>query len=140
VNAVLAAEDKHFFQHSGFDPFGILRALWVDVRERRSSQGASTLSQQLARTLWLGPERGWRRKIPESLITLHLEQKLTKQQIFEYYANSIDIGHQGSFWIRGFGQGAQVYFGKDISQITLPEAALLAGLPKGPAPYDPFRN
>ena len=101
VNAVLAAEDKHFFQHSGFDPIGMMRAAWVDVRERHGQlQGASTLTQQLARTLWLGPERGWRRKIPEAMITLHLEQQLTKQQIFEYYANSIDLGHQGSFGIQ----------------------------------------
>jgi penicillin-binding protein 1B len=139
VNAVLAAEDKHFFQHSGFDPFGILRAVWVDVKERRSSQGASTLSQQLARTLWLGPERGWRRKIPESLITLHLEQKLTKQQIFEDYANAIYLGHQGSFSIHGFGEAAEVYLGKDLNQVSISEAALLAGLIQSPYTRNPFR-
>jgi penicillin-binding protein 1B len=137
--AVLSAEDKHFFQHAGFDPFGIVRALWVDLRKGGNRQGASTLTQQLARTLWLGNERGWRRKMPETLITLHLEQKLTKEQIFEYYANSIDVGHQGSFSINGFGEAAQVYFSKDLSQITLPEAALLAGLPQAPQLRNPFR-
>jgi penicillin-binding protein 1B len=139
VNAVLAAEDKHFFQHAGFDPFGIIRAVWVDLRRGGNRQGASTLTQQLARTLWLGPERGWRRKVPETLITLHLEQKLTKEQIFEYYSNAIYLGHQGSFSINGFGEASQVYFGKDLGQITLPEAATLAGLIQSPQNRNPFR-
>ncbi|MEP7354600.1 MAG: transglycosylase domain-containing protein, partial [Acidobacteriota bacterium] len=139
VNALISAEDKNFFHHPGFDPFGIMRAVYRDVFENRK-EGASTLTQQLARTLFLGADAGLKRKLPETLITVHLEQKLTKEQIFEYYANSIDMGHQGSFWVRGFGQSAQVYFGKDISQLTLPESALLAGMPKGPALYDPFRH
>ena len=139
IDAVLAAEDKHFFQHSGFDPFGILRAVWKDVTEHRL-EGASTITQQLARTLWLGTERGWRRKIPETFITLHLEQKLTKQQIFEDYANSIDEGHQGSFGIRGFGQASDVYLGKELSQVTVPDAALLAGMIQAPSGRNPFRN
>jgi penicillin-binding protein 1B len=137
---VLSAEDKHFFQHGGFDPFGIVRAVWVDVKQGRNTQGASTLTQQLARTLWLGPERGWRRKVPETFITLHLERKLSKPQIFEDYANSIYLGNQGSFSINGFGQGAQVYLGKDLSQVTIADAALLAGLPQSPGMYDPFRH
>ncbi len=139
VDALLSAEDKNFFSHPGFDPFGILRAAYRDIFEGKM-EGASTITQQLARTLWLGPERGWRRKVPETLLTLHLEQRLEKKQIFEYYANSIDVGHVGSFWVRGFAQGAQAYFGKDLSQITLPEAAMLAGLPQGPSLYDPFRH
>jgi penicillin-binding protein 1B len=139
VNALLSAEDKNFFRHPGFDPFGIVRAAYRDIVEGKM-EGASTITQQLARTLWLGNERGWRRKVPEVLITLHLEHQLSKEQIFEYYANSIDIGHQSSFWVRGFAQGAQVYFGKDLRNITVSEAALLAGLPQGPSLYDPFRN
>ncbi|MEP6963015.1 MAG: transglycosylase domain-containing protein, partial [Acidobacteriota bacterium] len=140
VQALLSAEDKNFFHHPGFDPFGIMRAVYHDMTTDRL-EGASTITQQLATTLWLGDvKRDWRRKVAQTLITLHLEQKLTKKQIFEYYANSIDIGHQGSFWVRGFAQGAQVYFGKDLRQITLPEAALLAGLPQAPSVYDPFRN
>src|SRR5579863_987638 len=139
VNAVLAAEDKHFFQHAGFDPIGILRAVFVDLKERRGSQGASTLTQQLARTLWLGPERGWRRKIPETLITLHLEQQLTKQQIFEDYANAIYLGHQGSFSIHGFGEAASVYLGKDLADVNTADAALLAGLIQAPVGRNPFR-
>ena len=139
VDAVLSAEDKHFFQHAGFDPMGIARAVLVDIKDRRGSQGASTLTQQLARTLWLGPERGWQRKIPETLITLHLEQQLTKQQIFEDYANAIYLGHQGSFSIHGFGEAASVYLAKDLSQVTAADAALLAGLVQSPIGRNPFR-
>jgi penicillin-binding protein 1B len=140
VNAALAAEDKNFFNHPGFDAFGILRAAYKDITAGRH-EGASTITQQLARTLWLDDKAaGWRRKLPETLITLHLEQKLEKKEIFEYYANSIDIGHQSTFWVRGYAQGAQAYFGKDLSQIQLKEAAMLAGLAKGPSSYDPFRH
>jgi penicillin-binding protein 1B len=138
VNAALSAEDKHFFQHAGFDPIGIARAIMVDVEGRRGMQGASTITQQLARTLWLGPERGWRRKIPETLITLHLEQQLTKQQIFEDYANAIDLGHQGSFAIHGFGEAANVYLGKDLADVNAADAALLAGLIQAPVGRNPF--
>ncbi len=138
-NAILSAEDKHFFHHWGFDPARILRAAWVDLKDHRSAQGASTLTQQLARTLWLGPERGWRRKIPETFITLHLEHTRTKQQIFEEYANAIYLGNQGSFSIRGFGKASKVYFGKDLDRVTLPEAALLAGMIEAPRTRDPFR-
>ncbi len=139
-NAVLAAEDRRFFSHSGFDPLGILRAAWVDIRDRKKNQGASTLSMQLARTLMLDSnDRTWHRKIPEILITLQLEQKLTKKEIFEYYANTIYLGQRGSFSIHGFGEGAQVYFGKDLSHITLPEAAMLAGQVQSPNSRNPFR-
>jgi penicillin-binding protein 1B len=139
VHAVVSAEDKRFFQHSGFDPIRIIKAAWVDVREHRYAQGASTLSQQLARSFWLDNDKTWRRKIPEVLITMHLEQKLTKEQIFEYYSNQVPLGQRGSFGIRGFGEAAQVYFGKDISKLTLPEAALLAGLIQQPSFTNPFR-
>jgi penicillin-binding protein 1B len=138
VNAALSAEDKHFFQHAGFDPIGIARAVMVDIEGRRGIQGASTITQQLARTLWLGPERGWRRKIPETLITLHLEQQLTKEQIFEDYANAIDLGHQGSFAIHGFGEAANVYLGKDLADVNAADAALLAGLIQAPVGRNPF--
>ncbi|MEQ1884027.1 MAG: PBP1A family penicillin-binding protein [Bryobacteraceae bacterium] len=139
MNAVLSAEDKHFFSHAGFDPMGIMRAVYVDIRDRRGTQGASTLTQQLARTLWLGPERGWRRKVPETLITMHLEQQLTKEQIFEDYANAIYLGHQGSFSIHGFGEAAEVYLGKDLSDVTPADAALIAGLIQSPIGRNPFR-
>ena len=139
VHAVVSAEDKRFFQHSGFDPVRIIKAAYVDVREHRYAQGASTLSQQLARSFWLDSDKTWRRKIPEVLITMHLEQKLNKEQIFEYYANQVPLGQRGSFGIRGFGEAAQVYFGKDISRLTLPEAATLAGLIQQPSFTNPYR-
>jgi len=139
VHAVISAEDKRFFQHSGFDPIRIIKAAYVDMREHRYAQGASTLSQQLARSFWLDNDKTWRRKIPEVLITMHLEQKLSKEQIFEYYANQVPLGHRGSFGIRGFGEAAQVYFNKDVSKLTLPEAATLAGLIQQPSFTNPFR-
>src|SRR5579863_2685708 len=139
VHAVVSAEDKRFFQHSGFDPIRIIKAAYIDVREHRYAQGASTLSQQLARSFWLDNDKTWRRKIPEVLITMHLEQKLKKEQIFEYYANQVPLGHRGSFGIRGFGEAAQVFFGKDVSKLTLPEAATLAGLIQQPSYTNPIR-
>lgn len=138
-NALLAAEDKRFFMHAGFDPFRVLGAAWVDIKSGRNQQGASTLSMQLARMILLTNERNWRRKIPEILITLHLERKLTKKEIFEHYCNQIYVGRVGSFNIHGFGEAAQAYLGKDMRRLTLPEAALLAGLVQSPSNYNPFR-
>ncbi|HYL37185.1 MAG TPA: PBP1A family penicillin-binding protein [Bryobacteraceae bacterium] len=140
VQAVVSAEDKRFFQHSGFDPIRIVKSAWVDVKRGENAQGASTLSMQLAGMLFLNRnDRSWRRKIPEVLITMHLEQKLSKEKIFEYYANQVPLGNRGSFGIRGFGEAAEVYFGKDISALTLPEAATLAGLIQQPSYINPYR-
>ncbi|MGA2712097.1 MAG: PBP1A family penicillin-binding protein [Bryobacteraceae bacterium] len=139
-NAVLSAEDKRFFQHSGFDPIGIVRSAWVDVRSRKNAQGASTLSMQLARDMFLTPARNWRRKMAEIMITMQLEQKLTKEQIFEMYSNQVDLGYRGSFTIRGFGEAAQAYFGKDIRSLSLPEAATLAAIVRGASYYNPYRH
>lgn len=139
VHAVISIEDKRFFQHSGIDPVRIVKAMFVDLRERRNAQGASTLTQQLARNLWLDSRKTWTRKFDEVLITIHLERKLTKQKIFEYYANQVDLGRRGSFAIRGFGEAAQAYFGKGIRQLSLPEAATLAGLIQEPSYRNPVR-
>ncbi|MGD0296152.1 MAG: PBP1A family penicillin-binding protein [Bryobacteraceae bacterium] len=140
VHAVVSAEDKRFFQHSGFDPIRIVKSAYVDLKTRQNAQGASTLSMQLAGMLFLDrSDRTWRRKIPEVLITMHLEQKLTKQQIFEYYANQVPLGNRGSFGIRGFGEAAEVFFGKDVTRLTLPEAATLAGLIQQPSFINPYR-
>jgi penicillin-binding protein 1B len=139
-NAVLSAEDKRFFQHSGFDPIGIVRSAWVDVKRGRNAQGASTLSMQLARDMFLTPARNWRRKLAEMMITMQLEQKLTKEQIFEMYCNQVDLGYRGSFTIRGFGEASQAYFGKDIRSLTLPEAATLAAIVRGASYYNPYRH
>lgn len=140
VQAIISAEDKRFFQHSGFDPFRIIKAVYVDLKEGRKAEGASTLSMQLARQFWLESDKSWKRKAAEVMITLELEQKLSKQEIFEFYCNQISLGQRGSFGIRGFGEAAQAYFGKDIRQLTLPEAAMLAGLVQRPSYYNPFRH
>ena len=139
VDAVVSVEDKHFFSHSGFDLFRMFKAAYVDVREGRKQQGASTLSMQLARGLWLQPDKKWKRKFAEALITMHLERKLTKKQIFAFYCNQVYLGRQGTFSINGFGEAAHSYFDKDISQLSTPEAALLAGLVQRPSYYNPFR-
>ena len=139
VHAVVSIEDKRFFQHSGFDPLRIGRAVFIDLRNGKKTQGASTLTQQLAKMLWLDPRKTFQRKYEELLITVHLEHKLTKQKIFEYYANQVPLGRRGSFAIRGFGEAAQAYFGKDIRGLSLPEAATLAGLSQEPSYRNPVK-
>ncbi len=140
VQAVTSAEDKRFFQHGGFDPIRIVKALYIDLKEGRKDQGASTLSMQLAREFFLDQDKNWRRKLAEAVITLQLEQKLSKEEIFEDYCNQIYLGFRGSFRIRGFGEAAEAFLGKDLSQINVPEAAELAGLARWPAYFDPFRH
>jgi penicillin-binding protein 1B len=139
VDAVVSVEDKHFFQHSGFDLVRIVKAAYVDLKEGRKEQGASTLTMQLARGFWLDPDKNWMRKLQEFAITFHLEHKLSKQQIFEYYANQIYLGRRGTFSVHGFGEAAHIYFAKDLSQLTLPESATLAGLIQRPSYFNPFR-
>lgn len=139
IQAVVATEDRRFFQHSGLDPLRIVKALYVDVKEGEMEQGASTLSMQLARTFFLNQQKTVRRKLEEALITALLEIKLTKQQIFEYYANAIYLGQHGSFSINGFGEAARTYLGKELHQITLPEAALLAGMIQRPMYLNPYK-
>jgi penicillin-binding protein 1B len=139
VNAILSAEDKRFFSHSGVDPIRLLRTIYVDVTQNRR-YGASTISMQLARTLWLDQEKTPKRKAIEALITLQIEQKLTKEEIFEFYVNSVDLGMRRSFAVRGFGEAAQVYLGKDIRQLKVEEAALLAGLIQRPNYLNPYRH
>ena len=140
VDAVTSIEDKRFFQHSGFDPLRIVKSVFEDVKEGRKAQGASTLSMQLARMFWLDTEKTWHRKIAEAIITMQIEQKLTKQQIFEYYANEVPLGQRRSFAVRGFGEAAQVYFGKDVRELKVEEAAMLAGLIQRPNPYNPYSH
>ncbi len=139
VDAITSAEDKRFFQHSGFDPVRIIKAAYVDLKEGRKEQGASTLSQQLARGFWLDQDKRWTRKLAEVIITLQLEQKLSKEEIFEDYVNQVYLGWRGSFEIRGFGEASEAYFGKDLSQIRLPEAATLAGMIQRPSYFNPYK-
>lgn len=138
-DAILSAEDKRFFTHPGFDVVGIFRSAWVDLKHGRNEQGASTLTMQLSRYMFLTLSRTWQRKAAEIMITLQLEQKLTKQQIFELYCNQVDLGRRGSFMIRGFGEASQAYFGKDIKSLSVAEAATLAAMLKSASYYSPWR-
>jgi penicillin-binding protein 1B len=141
VNAVVAIEDRRFFEHSGIDVVRILGAMRNDVFHRhRYKEGASTLTQQLARGFFLTPERTFSRKAREAVISIILEHRFNKQQIFEMYANQINLGQRGSFSINGFGEASQAYFGKDVKQLTLAESALLAGLIQSPNFLNPFRH
>jgi penicillin-binding protein 1B len=139
VHAILSAEDKRFFTHPGVDTLRVMKAVYVDLKERRKEQGASTISMQLARNLCLRREKIWKRKVEEVLITAYLEHKLSKNQIFERYCNLIYLGGEGPFGITGIGEAAQVYFSKDVRQLNLVEAATLAGLIQRPAYLNPFR-
>jgi penicillin-binding protein 1B len=140
VDATLAIEDRRFFEHSGVNFFRLAKAAWVDVRSRGRSQGASTITMQMARAFFLTPQKTLKRKILEMLIAFELEQKFSKQQIFELYANQVDLGQRGSFTIVGFAEAAHAYFNKDLQSISLPEAALLAGLIQRPSYLSPYRH
>jgi penicillin-binding protein 1B len=139
VQAILSAEDKRFFHHSGVDTLRIAKATYVDLKTRRKQQGASTITMQLARNLSLRRNKSWKRKIEEVMITVHLEHKLSKNQIFEKYCNLVYLGGDGAFGINGVGQAAQAYFHKDVRQLNLPEAATIAGLIQRPVYFNPFR-
>jgi penicillin-binding protein 1B len=139
-DAVLAIEDRRFFEHQGIDPIGILRAAFVDLTGRGITQGASTITQQLVRSFWLSPERKVLRKAKEIYMAFILEGRLNKQQIFTLYANDVYLGQRGSFSINGFGEAATSFFNKDIKNLTIPEAALLAGIIQAPSRYNPIRN
>jgi len=147
TQAVLAIEDRSFFEHSGVNFIRMFGAITADVTRRlgithqRFDQGGSTLTMQLARGFFLNPEdKTVKRKLTEMLISEELEQKFTKQQIFEFYANWVDLGQRGSFAISGFAEASKAYFNKDLKDITLPEAALLAGLIQRPSYLSPYRH
>ena len=139
VHAVISIEDKRFFQHVGFDPIGIFRTMVVDLKDKHT-YGASTLSQQLAKGMFLTPDKTIKRKAEELMITLVLEQKLSKDEIFEFYCNQIVLGQRGSFTIRGFGEASEAYFSKSIRNLTMAEAATLAGMIQRPSYFNPYRH
>jgi penicillin-binding protein 1B len=140
LQAVLAIEDRRFFEHGGVNFLRTFEAVWEDVLRQRRAQGGSTITQQLARGFFLSPEKSIKRKLTEMLIAEELEQKFSKQQIFEFYANWVDLGQRGSFAISGFAEATRAYFNKDLKDITLPEAALLAGLIQRPSYLSPYRH
>jgi penicillin-binding protein 1A len=133
-DAIISIEDRHFESHWGIDVLRIVRAAATDLLEWRKAQGASTLTQQLSRMLFLTPEKSFRRKIQEALLAIQIERHFTKPQIFTMYANQVGLGH-GNF---GFEAAAEFYFGKHLDELTLPEAALLAGIPRTPTAYSPI--
>jgi penicillin-binding protein 1B len=141
VPAVTAIEDRRFFEHDGVDYYSMIGWVWHDLRgDRKYMGGGSTLTMQLAKNFFLTPERTLRRKLIQILITFQLENRFSKQKIFELYANEISLGQQGSFAINGFGEAAQAYFGKDVRQLNLQECALLAGLIQSPSRLNPYRH
>jgi len=136
IKAVLAAEDRSFFYHHGVDFMGILRAAWHNFRTQSTGQGGSTITMQVARNYFLSPEKTYSRKLKEVLLAFKLERELSKQQILELYFNKIFLGHRAY----GFAAAAQVYYGKSLKDLTLPEMAMLAGLPKAPSRDNPLTN
>lgn len=134
--AVIAVEDVRFFEHPGLDYIGILRAAWTNVRRGGKVEGASTITQQLARSLFLSSERTFDRKVRELVVAYKMELVSSKEQILELYLNQIYFG-QGAY---GVASAAQSYFGKDLSALSVAEAAFLAGLPKSPNHFSPFKN
>ncbi|CAG9253643.1 Penicillin-insensitive transglycosylase / Penicillin-sensitive transpeptidase [Burkholderia cepacia] len=134
--AILAIEDARFYDHGGVDLTGIVRAGFVALTNGHASQGASTITMQVARNFFLSSEKTYTRKIYEMLLAYRIERALTKDQILEVYMNQIYLGQRAY----GFASAARVYFGKDLKDITLAEAAMLAGLPKAPSAYNPVVN
>jgi penicillin-binding protein 1A len=134
-DAVLAAEDARFYQHGGVDYRGVARAALENLRDARS-QGASTITMQVARNFYLSTEKTFTRKIYEILLAMKMESLLTKDQILELYMNQIFLGHRAY----GFAAASEIYFGKPMKELTVAEAAMLAGLPKAPSAYNPISN
>lgn len=134
IKAIIATEDSRFYGHHGVDPVGIFRAASIAMFSGRASQGASTITQQLARNFYLSPERTLLRKIKEVFLAIRIEQLLNKDEILELYLNKIYLGYRAY----GIGAAAQVYFGKAANQLTLSEIAMIAGLPKAPSTFNPL--
>ena len=140
VKAVLAIEDRRFFSHPGLDPFRIAGAAIRNIKAETYVQGGSTITQQLCKNFFLTPEKSFKRKAQEAILAFVLERRVEKKDILELYLNEIYLGQSGSFSINGVGQAARMYFHKDVSNLTLPEGALLAGMIQSPNPYNPYRH
>lgn len=138
IEAILLIEDERFFEHHGIDPVGIARAFAVNLAHLRIVQGGSTLTQQLVKNFFLYPKRSFARKINEMLIAYRIERTHTKAQILEAYLNEIYLGQRGASSVSGVQEASRLYFGKDVGQITLAEAALLAGMIRSPNEYNPI--
>ncbi|MHB8426281.1 MAG: penicillin-binding protein 1B [Acidiferrobacterales bacterium] len=136
VNGLISVEDRSFYTNYGIDPRGMARALWTMLRGR-GVQGGSTLTQQLVKNLFLGPQRTLDRKFTEVIMALLLNMHYSKQQVLEAYLNEVYLGQEGGHAIRGFGEASKFYFNEPVSQITLAQSALLVALVRGPSYYDP---
>ncbi|WP_282114451.1 penicillin-binding protein 1A [Pseudoalteromonas arctica] len=136
INAFLATEDNRFYDHIGIDPIGIVRSAVVLISTGEKKQGASTITMQLARNFFLTREKAYIRKVKEIFIALHIEGVLTKDEILELYLNKIELGNRAF----GIGAAAQVYYGKELKDLTLAQMAMIAGLPKAPSALNPIRN
>ena len=139
IDAIIATEDRNFYHHEGISIRGMLRAAYTDMREKAITTGGSTLTQQLVKNLYLNPERTWRRKITEIIMAVLLEARYNKNEILEAYLNEIYLGQNGAVQIVGVEQAAQVYFGKHVTYLTLPEAATLAGMIRSPNVLNPLK-
>src|ERR1700688_4843820 len=135
-DALISIEDKDFYRHWGINVWRIAGAAYRDIQSGGRVQGASTLTMQLARNLFLSPDRSFHRKIEEALLAIQIERRFTKEQIFTLYANQIYLGHG----VYGFEAASEYYYGKPAKQLTLDEAGLLAGLPKAPGFYSPINH
>ena len=140
VQAITSIEDRRFFDHHGFDVFGMARALLRNAGDERMGQGGSTITQQLIKNTYLTPERTLRRKYAEAMLAFTLERRLSKEDIFALYCNEIYLGQRGVIAVRGVDQAARVFFGKELKDLSLPEAATIAGMIQSPARYSPVRH
>ncbi|MBV9958434.1 MAG: PBP1A family penicillin-binding protein [Acidobacteria bacterium] len=144
VKAIVTTEDRTFFEHYGVNFRGILRALIrrydSDPNSPIARQGGSSITQQLVKNLLLSPEKSLRRKVAEAYMSVILETRLSKEKIFELYCNQVYLGQQSGFSINGFGEAADAYFNKDVTTLTLPESAFLAGIIRSPNRYNPYRD
>jgi penicillin-binding protein 1B len=140
IDAVIAIEDRRFFKHHGIDFLAIGRAVWNNLGDNRLSQGASTITQQFAKNSFLTRERTIQRKIREAIMATVLEARLSKEAILELYLNEIYLGQQGSVGIHGIGEASRFYFAKDAQHLTVPEAALLAGMIQAPSALNPYNH
>lgn len=136
LQAFLATEDNRFYDHIGIDPIGIVRSALVLISTGEKKQGASTITMQLARNFFLTREKAYIRKVKEIFIAIHIENLLSKDEIFELYLNKIELGNRAF----GIGAAAQVYYGKELKELTLAQMAMIAGLPKAPSALNPIRN
>lgn len=140
VHAILAIEDRRFFEHSGVDVNGLARALLRNVADERLAQGGSTITQQLVKNTYLTPEKTVQRKYAEAMLSFALERRLSKNDIFALYCNEIYLGQRGAVAVRGVKEAAKVFYGKELRDLTLAEAATLAGMIQSPTHYSPVQH